>query len=153
MCPLPAPPTLLPPSPAANCFLAAQRGGDPGLRVAITSGGPGSPLGCPLVPVLITSGDRPRYEHGAWRLPKRDLVIGLEVLSETGALHIAARLPEGDRLVEELTAMRVRISASGRDTYGAWREGAHDDLVLAVALACWRARLPDIGHMPHSLGL
>ena len=25
------------------------------------------------------------------------------------------------------------------DTYGAWREGVHDDLVLATALACWYA--------------
>ena len=23
------------------------------------------------------------------------------------------------------------------DSYAAWREQAHDDLVLAVALACW----------------
>jgi hypothetical protein len=23
------------------------------------------------------------------------------------------------------------------DSYGAWREGAHDDLVLAVAVAAW----------------
>jgi hypothetical protein len=32
------------------------------------------------------------------------------------------------------------------DSYGCWREGAHDDLVLAVALACWRAKreLPGI---------
>jgi hypothetical protein len=36
--------------------------------------------------------------------------------------------------------MRVKITASGNEQYGAWREGEHDDLVLAVALACWGAR-------------
>jgi hypothetical protein len=32
----------------------------------------------------------------------------------------------------------VKINiATGHDSYEAWREGDHDDLVLAVALACW----------------
>ena len=26
---------------------------------------------------------------------------------------------------------------TAHDSYGAWREKEHDDLVLAVALACW----------------
>jgi hypothetical protein len=33
--------------------------------------------------------------------------------------------------------MRVRVTASGREEYGARRAGEHDDLVVAVALACW----------------
>jgi hypothetical protein len=32
----------------------------------------------------------------------------------------------------------VNISTA-HDSYEAWREGDHDDLVLATALACWRA--------------
>ena len=28
---------------------------------------------------------------------------------------------------------------TAHDSYGAWREGQHDDLVLAVALAVWFA--------------
>lgn len=28
------------------------------------------------------------------------------------------------------------------DSYEAWRERGHDDLVLALALACWRAEQP-----------
>ena len=28
----------------------------------------------------------------------------------------------------------------GREQYWVWRKGKHDDLVLAVALACWGAR-------------
>ena len=35
--------------------------------------------------------------------------------------------------------MRVRVTSSGNEQYGAWREGEHDDLVFAVALACWGA--------------
>jgi len=36
-----------------------------------------------------------------------------------------------------MAAMRVRVTAAGREEYGAWRAGEHDDLVVAVALACW----------------
>jgi hypothetical protein len=38
-----------------------------------------------------------------------------------------------------MSEMRVRTTASGHEQYGAWREGQHDDLVLAIALACWWA--------------
>src|SRR6266702_4147009 len=36
--------------------------------------------------------------------------------------------------------MDVKISDRGRVSYGRSREGEHDDLVIATALACWRAR-------------
>ena len=36
--------------------------------------------------------------------------------------------------------MQVRISPSGNEQMAAWREGTHDDLVFAVALACWNAQ-------------
>jgi hypothetical protein len=38
---------------------------------------------------------------------------------------------------KELLAFRVKIIVTPHDTYEPWRERAHDDLVLAVALACW----------------
>jgi hypothetical protein len=31
----------------------------------------------------------------------------------------------------------VRTTAAGHEQFGVWREGQHDDLVFAVALACW----------------
>ncbi len=43
-----------------------------------------------------------------------------------------------DTLVKELLNFRVKINIStAHDSYEAWREGDHDDLVLSVALACW----------------
>jgi hypothetical protein len=32
---------------------------------------------------------------------------------------------------------KVTISDTGHDSYGAWRESIHDDLVFAVGLAVW----------------
>jgi hypothetical protein len=43
-------------------------------------------------------------------------------------------------LVEELNGNADEDFAGGPGFVWAWREGTHDDLVLAVALACWRAR-------------
>ena len=41
--------------------------------------------------------------------------------------------------MKEMADMRVKVTCSGYEQFEAWREGTHDDLVLAVALACWRA--------------
>lgn len=58
-------------------------------------------------------------------------------------LSIAQDQEHAPTLARELTEMRVKISASGHDSYGVWREGEHDDLVLAFTLALWIAeRVP-----------
>jgi len=96
-------------------------------------------LPCRIVPVTITGGDRQSPEGEHWRVPKRDLITGLMVLFQAEAIDICGQLRDADALVRELGGMRVKITLDGNDKYGAWREGEHDDLVLAAALACWRA--------------
>ncbi len=110
-------------------------------------------LGCELMAVTITGGPRASRSDGGWTVPKRDLVVGLEVMLETGSLRIATGLREGETFMKELTGMRVKVSAGRREQFEAWREGTHDDLVLAAALACWRARFGVVGHVGRSLGL
>ena len=70
-------------------------------------------------------------------MPKRDLMMGFQVLLQSGGLQIAAGMAFGAKLVEEMAEMRVKVTARGHEQYGAWREGKHDDLVFAVALAYW----------------
>ena len=93
-----------------------------------------------LMPVTITGGQTETTDQGFYRVPKRDLIIGLQVLLQRGGLRIAARLPFARKLVEELEAVEVRVSPAGNEQYAAWREGTHDDLVFAVALAYWSAQ-------------
>src|ERR1019366_5948673 len=71
------------------------------------------------------------------RVPKRDVASTIAVLLQTGRLRISRRLNESDTLLRELLNFRVKISLSGHDSYEAWREQEHDDLVLAVGLAAW----------------
>ena len=99
-----------------------------------------SGLACQLLPVIITGGDMENSEQGWYRVPKKDLISGLQVLLQRGGLQIAAGLELGPTLEQELGDMEVRTTPTGREQYGAWRTGQHDDLVLALALACWGAR-------------
>jgi hypothetical protein len=90
-----------------------------------------------LRPVLITAGQKiEQDEAGVWHCPKRELVSTLHVLLQNRRLTVAA-LPERELLVKELLAFRVKITAAANETFEAWRERDHDDLVLAGALACW----------------
>jgi len=96
-----------------------------------------SEAGLAPIAVTITAGNAVTYEDGGYRVPKRDLVSTLQVLLQTERLKVAEGLPEAATLVREMLAFEVKITDTAHDMYGAWREGAHDDLVLAVALACW----------------
>lgn len=92
------------------------------------------------VAVTITSGDKATFEDGGWRVPKRDLVSVLVVAFQNSTLKIAEALPEARTLIEELQHFQVKIDPrTAHDSYGSWREGVHDDLVLSVAMALWYA--------------
>jgi hypothetical protein len=98
-----------------------------------------------LTAVTITGGTTVTEDTFGIHVPKRDLVSALQVLLQSGALHIARDLPLASTLITELQGFRVRISATGHDSYAAgedWRSAPHDDLVLAVALAAWQAAQP-----------
>ncbi len=64
----------------------------------------------------------------------------MQVLLQRGELQIAAGLKYGAELAAEMAAMQVKVTSAGREQFGAWREGTHDDLVFAVALACWGSK-------------
>lgn len=90
------------------------------------------------VPITITGGNSVGSGDGGYHVPKRDLVTNLQVLLQAGRLKVAAELPEARLLVDELLNFKVKINVkTAHDSYEAWREGTHDDLVLAAALACW----------------
>ena len=101
--------------------------------------------GCRIRAVIVTGGGVERREGGYDRVPKRDLIMALRLSLEQGKLRIAAGLRHGEDLLAEMAAIQVRVSASGNEQFGAWREGTHDDLVFAVALAVWGTRLRTVG--------
>ncbi len=85
----------------------------------------------------ITAGDALSRDGLDYRVPKADLVGTLQLLLGDGRLKWAATLPLRAELEAELADFRVKLTAAAHESYGAWREGQHDDLVLALALASW----------------
>ncbi len=92
-----------------------------------------SPIG-----VTITNGDAVTRDGMTWRVPKLSLISRLQALLHDGRLKIHKALADAPALVAELQEFRAEVTNSGYWRFGA-RSGKHDDLVLAVAIALWRA--------------
>lgn len=93
--------------------------------------------------VLITGGNT---ESSADRkissVPKINLISWVQALLHQERLKIQRELPESAALVSELSDFRVDFTAGGHMTFAA-RSGSHDDLLLALCIACWRAKVAD----------
>lgn len=89
--------------------------------------------------ISIHGGSSVTREGKIFHVPKRDLVAVLVKLYQSDRITVSGKLPEHKTLNAELLNFRVKISDSGHDTYSAWRERDHDDIVLSVAVACWVA--------------
>jgi hypothetical protein len=89
-------------------------------------------------PVLITSGHAVTPDGAGYRVPKVELVAAVTVLLDSGRLAIPATIPEAQTLGRELLAFRAKVTTDGHETMAAdWRTRAHDDLVLALAIAAF----------------
>ena len=97
-------------------------------------------LNATITPVVITGADQESESKGTWRVPKRNLIEGLQIMIQSDELQFAGGMPGLPALLRELAAVRRWVSNNGHEVYGARKSGEHDDLVLAVALACWRVR-------------
>ena len=97
-------------------------------------------VGLSPIAATITGGDTENREDWRFRVPKRALVSNAQLLLQRRQLKVAGALPVGPLLIKELEAFKVKIDPrTAHDSYSAGREGDHDDLVLAVALALWWA--------------
>ena len=114
------------------------------VKVVVDATGVGAPvvdllkqagLGCQVIPVVITGADMESSDGVRYRVPKRDLMAGLQVAFQRRRLGLASGLRALEALREELRSMKVRMTPDGYERMS----GTRDDLVLALALAWWRA--------------
>jgi hypothetical protein len=124
-------------------------------RLVVDGTGVGAPVvdmflhrGLRPVPIYITGADAISCTGRITRVPKRQLVPVLQVLFQTGRLRIATDLELTSTLTTELMNFTAKITPSFHERYSSWRENQHDDIVLALALACWyferMCRVPQI---------
>jgi hypothetical protein len=96
-----------------------------------------------FTPITIHGGEKSHREHGAYNVPKKDLVAALEVPFDTCALKVAEGLELWPTLKDELLNFRRKQNQkTAHISFEHWRERDHDDLVLACAMACWGATTP-----------
>jgi hypothetical protein len=91
-----------------------------------------------LVPILITGGTETKAgETGGWHVPKRELVGNLDALLGSKRLVVERGIgKEAEVLRGEFGSFGYKITKAANEVFEA-RQGEHDDLVLAVALAVW----------------
>jgi hypothetical protein len=87
--------------------------------------------------VTITAGDEVTEQWPCFRVPKRDVISTAQVLLQTDRLKIARDLPNAQLLLRELQSFRMNVDLKRTSDSLAWREGANDDLVLALAVGLW----------------
>jgi len=103
--------------------------------------------------VTITAGNAITRTADGWHVAKLELISRVQALLHTGQLSIAKDLADTAPLMREMQDFRVTFGSAGNAQFGA-REGAHDDLVLAVAMAIFGATraesVTEIGlHLPY----
>lgn len=85
--------------------------------------------------VYLTGGQNVREDdQGTIFIPKYLLVSRLQVLFQQDRLKIPAG---AEALKNELLNFEIKVSEEGKDTYGAFKTGTHDDQVVALGLATW----------------
>ena len=96
-----------------------------------------------ITPLTITAGSEVREDrwnrtgNRAYWVPKIELVSTVQALLQTRRLRVVPRLALADVLKRELLDFKIKVTASANETFSTGREHAHDDLVLAVAMAAW----------------
>jgi len=122
---------------AGRCTLAVD---STGVGTPVVEQLRGARLGCDIYPVTITGGERESSQSHGTNVPKQDLIVRLRLLLERGELKIAKNLRGMRMLMRELMDMQAREKSAGGLRIGADKYGQHDDLVIALALACWKGK-------------
>jgi hypothetical protein len=93
-----------------------------------------------MTPILITGGAKVTEDADdrSLHVPKRDLVGTLVALMQSDLVKVAEKIPHLARLKKELGDFKTKISRkSASEQFGAWSDGQHDDIVLALMMAVW----------------
>ena len=79
---------------------------------------------------------------------KRDMYAAVETNLEQGKLRIPEDCYSSRELKQELLSVEIRRIGFGYK-FGAFEKDSHDDLVMALALACWRERISQRNNEPN----
>jgi L-asparaginase/Glu-tRNA(Gln) amidotransferase subunit D len=91
-----------------------------------------------LVPITLTGGNAVKTKQRGWTVAKADLVSSTQAALQTDRLKVVPSLEHAQTIEQELKVFKVKVNLStANESFEAWRERDHDDLVLAVAMPVW----------------
>jgi hypothetical protein len=91
-------------------------------------------------PVSMTSVQKTTRKGGYFNVPKKDLISPAIVGFQNGWIKLAKGLPHRAQLEHELLNYRLKVNLrTGNESFEAWRDRDHDDMVFALSLAIWAA--------------
>jgi hypothetical protein len=121
----------------------------------VDASGPGGPvveelrranLGIEIKPVIITRGQEPGATAGGWStVPRKVLLTNLILLLDHKKLVTHSRLEDWPVLLEEMLDLNASTTQPNKTS-------AHDDMVMALAIAAWQAtrRHPELLPQRHA---
>lgn len=103
------------------------------------------------IPVSITSGNSMRFVHDSqsYNVPKNDIIAELTTLFERHLIKIPDGMIDNidgqevnyTKLIEdEVLNFQKQTTVNNHEIFNA-RQGTHDDIVLALGIACWYSNL------------
>jgi hypothetical protein len=86
----------------------------------------------------ITAGfNEGEYKDGWGTVPKLHLCGATQAVVQQRRVRYADGLPLGPVLEKEMETFEVKVTENRNETFASWREGTHDDILLALALLVW----------------
>jgi len=90
------------------------------------------------IPITITNGKSITMdEDGGYHVPKRDLAMSLQAIFGSRRVKVASGMPLAPVFLREMETFAIKVTKAGNDSYEAWREQEHDDIVMSVAMGVW----------------
>ncbi len=91
------------------------------------------------VGIMITSGTAVTRQENMIHVPKSELASCLQAVVVSRRLTVSDSLALGGTLAREMLNFKPKFSPNSSNVTFEGREGVHDDIVLAVAMAVWFA--------------
>lgn len=101
--------------------------------------------------ICITGGNSvgvwrdPKGKKIGYTVPKRDIIMNMQAIFTGRRISILPTAKDAKTFITELANYKLKISQNGTDTYEAWRDKIHDDLVMSTGIGLW--------HLSYEYGL
>lgn len=86
--------------------------------------------------IVFTSGQNVTQQGMIYKVPKKDLIAAVLVLTGKDLIRCNPELPDAEKLRKEMLGYIMRRTTAGNNTFdGEFK--THDDMVVALCMVCW----------------